>query len=255
MPGDLGVNYVPLLEKQLEIYAIPRGEARFQEYISTVVDITGENVDTFPLVAMNPMGKEHCSELLAVYLGLNAEETAREEILNWPLNVELDKDTLKVSLVLVDDAHGGWTNRIDYEYKVRTTLAAVLNKYHWLSVMLWTSETPSEKLVRESVRGMLARAEYVLKHDDPKNLREILTQEEYIQRKSGLTYKKWSAEDLEYTHSVIAPHLESDKMPVVVAALFGDAGAAALGYSPLGLEANAGLQLAVSQSSTAIHLP
>jgi hypothetical protein len=255
MPGDLGVNYVPLLEKQLEIYAIPRGEARFQEYISAVVDITGENVDTFPLVAMNPMGKEHCSELLAVYLGLNAEETAHEEILNWPLNVGSDRDTLKVSLVLVDDAHGGWTNRIDYECKVRTTLAAVLNKYHWLSVMLWTSETPSEKLVRESVRGMLARAEYVLKHGDPKNLREILTQEGYVQNKSEVHHEILSGEEVEYTRNVLEPHFETDKMSVVVAALFGDAGAASLGYPPLGLEANAGLRLAVSQSSTAVHLP
>ena len=52
------------------------------------------------------------------------------------------------------------------------------------------------------------------------------------------------ADDLAYTREVLAPLLDADDKPTLVAALFGDDAARDLGYTPLGLSRNAGLALA-----------
>jgi hypothetical protein len=232
------IEYIPLLQKQLEIYTMPRGFERFQTYLKTIVNETGDDIALAPLVAMNPMGKEHCNALLENYLALDAERIAEEVLAEFPTNTNL-----RVSLVLVDDAKGGWTNRTDYEYKLRTQLGAGLKRSGWLSVMLWTSATPSAEAVVEATRTTLRRALHVLTHGDPKTLREILAQEAAAQTK----FATLSPEELAYTHDVLAPLLETpvENMPVIVAALFGDSATVSLGYPTLGLSDNAGLALAV----------
>jgi hypothetical protein len=229
-------EYIPLLRKQLEIYTMPRGFERFQSYLQTIVNETGGDVALAPLVAMNPMGKAHCNALLEAYLTLDAERLAEEALAEFPTNTNL-----RVSLVLVDDAKGGWTNRTDYEYKQRTQLGAALQRANWLSVMLWSSAAPSAESIVEATRTTLRRALYVLTHGDPATLREMLQQEAATQA----TIPALDAEELTYTQDILAPLLETptDNMPVIIAALFGDSAAAELGYPPLGLSDNAGLAL------------
>ena len=232
-------EYIPLLRKQLEIYTLPRGFERFQSYIQTIVNETGDGIALAPLVAMNPMGKEHCNALLETYL---APEIDAERLAEATLGEFVTDANLRVSPVLVDDAKGGWTNRTDYEYKLRTQLGAGLKRSGWLSVMLWTSAPPSAEVVVEATRTTLRRALYVLTHGDPKTLREILAQEAATQTKLPTL----DPEELAYSQEVLAPLLETsvENMPVIVAALFGDTAAAGLGYTPLGLSDNAGLALA-----------
>ena len=236
-------EYVPLLRKQLEIYTMPRGFERFQSYIQTIANEAGDDIALAPLVAMNPMGKEHCNALLTSYLELDAERLAKEVLTEFPTAA-----ALRVSLVLVDDAKGGWTNRTDYEYKLRTQLGAGLKRSSWLSVMLWTSATPSAEAVVEATRTTLRRALHVLTHGDPRTLREILTLEAAAQTQ----FPALDPEELAYTDHILTPLLETltSNMPVIVAALFGDAAASSLGYLPLGLSENSGLALAGSLTSS-----
>jgi hypothetical protein len=70
------LEHVPLLLIQRDLYNIPRGWDRFHEYICTMTGGTGDMV--LPLVAMNPMGKEHVGALLDELLVLNAEDLAAE---------------------------------------------------------------------------------------------------------------------------------------------------------------------------------
>jgi hypothetical protein len=238
------VHYVPLLTRQREIYALPRGMARFREYIATITTGAGDDLEVFPLAAMNPMGKEHCAALLDQYLAMDAEGMAQEEVGALLPALGAENESLRLSLVLVDDARGGWTNRTDYEYKARTGTAAVLEKYPWVSAMLWTSEAPSEERVRATARVALCRAAYVLRQGDPRTLRELLAQEGWVQRQAGVVPEPLTPEEVEYTQAVLEPYLNADGMPTMIAALFGDEGAASLGYPPLGLEKDAGLRLA-----------
>jgi len=56
---------------------------RFREYISTIVNGQGDDVEVFPLVAMNPMGKDHCAAQLDQYLALDAENITLKAQLRW----------------------------------------------------------------------------------------------------------------------------------------------------------------------------
>ena len=71
------LTFLPLLHVQRELYALPRGMERFREYIRTMTDAdTGDLA--LPLVAMNPMGKDHVPALIDAYLALEAERVAAE---------------------------------------------------------------------------------------------------------------------------------------------------------------------------------
>ena len=84
-------EYIPLLRKQLEIYTLPRGFERFQSYLQTIVNETGDNIALAPLVAMNPMGKEHCNALLEQYLApeINAERLVEEALAEFATDAAL----------------------------------------------------------------------------------------------------------------------------------------------------------------------
>ena len=56
---------------------MPRGMERFREYIKTMTDAeTGDLA--LPLVAMNPMGKDHIPALIDEYIALGAEAIAQQ---------------------------------------------------------------------------------------------------------------------------------------------------------------------------------
>lgn len=226
---------------------MPRGMDRFREYIRTMVDAeTGDLA--LPLVAMNPMGKDHVPALLDAYLELDAEAIADAAVRGaGPLHPS-DR-AYKATLVVSDDLKGGWTNRWASEYSHRIEGGAIL-KRGWLVGVLWTSEPASERRVRDAVLTSIYRAEYLLTHSAPNTLGEMLEQEGYAMARAGCTTPHLDADDLEYTRSVIAPHRHATDRATVMACLFGDAAAHALGYPPQGLSDRAGLALALSDTST-----
>ena len=71
------LSFLPLLQIQRDLYAMPRGMERFREYIKTMTDPeTGDLA--LPLVAMNPMGKDHVPALIDEYIALGAERIASD---------------------------------------------------------------------------------------------------------------------------------------------------------------------------------
>ena len=73
----------------------------------------------------------------------------------------------------------------------------------------------------------------------------MLDQEGYAMARAGCTTPSLDAEDLAYTRTVIERHLDAHDRATVMACLFGDAAAIALGYPPRGLSARAGLALSL----------
>lgn len=240
--------FLPLLHIQRDLYALPRGMERFREYIKTMTDAeTGDLA--LPLVAMNPMGKDHIPALIDEYIALGAEriaEKAIEDALHFlhPLH-----PSYKVGLVVSDDLKGGWTNRWASEFGHRIESGAI-RKRGFLTALLWTSEPASATAVREGVLTEIYRAAYLQTHAAPKTLREMLAQEGYAAARAGSTTPAVDPEDLEYTRTVIAPHLDAHDRATVIPCLFGDPAAIALGYPPQGLSPRAGLALALSEART-----
>ena len=226
---------------------------RFREYIKTMTDAeTGDLA--LPLVAMNPLGKDHVPALIDDYLALGAEKIAEEAIAEASRSLperpdppHLHHPPFKVCLVVSDDLKGGWTNRWASEYGHRIEGAAIM-KRGWLTALLWTSEPASATRVRDEVLTSIYRAEYLQKHSIPKTLGEMLAQEGYAMARAGCTSPALESDDLAYTREVIALHLQATDRATVIACLFGDTAAAALGYAPLGLSDRAGLALALSEA-------
>jgi len=244
------LTFVPLLRVQRELYAMPRGMERFREYIKTMVDAeTGDLA--LPLVAMNPMGKDHVPALIDAYLALGAEEIAQHAVDHADVRSATASAGAhyRVALVVSDDLKGGWTNRWASEYSHRIEYAAITRR-GWLVGILWTSEPASEQHVREAVLTSIYRAEYLQTHAPPRTLGEMLVQEGHAMARAGCTTPRLDAADLAYTRGVIAPHLGATDRATVIACLFGDTAAHALGYPPQGLTDRAGLALALSDSST-----
>jgi hypothetical protein len=246
------LDFLPLLQIQRDLYAVPRGMERFREYIKTMTDAqTGDLA--LPLVAMNPMGKDHIPALIDEYIAHGAERIAEETIGHWTTTASHHRPATpstvayRVALVVSDDLKGGWTNRWASEYNHRIESAAIRNR-GWLTALLWTSEPPSATAVREGVLTEIYRAEYLQTHAPAKTLREMLAQEGYATARAGSTAPALDADDLEYTRTVIAPHLDASDRATVIACLFGDPAAAALGYPSRGLTARAGLALALSDA-------
>jgi hypothetical protein len=247
----MNIDYVPLLQIARDIQEMPRNFDRFRTYLRT---IGAEGSDTLiypPLVAMNPMGQEHITEILDELLALDADQIADEAIAEVVDELPEVCGDFKAGLVVVDDLMGGWTNRYDVEYSFRFGVAPTDKplprwlKDDWLTFILWSSETPSEQTVRESIRTTLYRHAYVRQHGAAKTLRDKLAQEGWVMAVAGCTEPTLDEDDLDYTREVLQEYLDVEDMRTSIECLFGDEPSNTLGFTPRGLSPWAGLALAL----------
>ncbi len=241
------LTFVPLLRVQRELYSMPRGIERFREYLKTMTDAeTGDLA--LPLVAMNPMGKDHVPALIDDYLALGGEAIAQEATEHAGVRraaaSAVAEPQYRVALVVSDDLKGGWTNRWASEYSHRIEYAAI-TKRGWLVGILWTSEPASVQNVRDAVLTSIYRAEYLQSNPAPITLGDMLDQEGYAIARAGCVTPRIDDDDLAYTRRVIEPLRGATDRATIIACLFGDTAAKALGYPPQGLSDRAGLALAL----------
>jgi hypothetical protein len=240
------LEFVPLLHIQRELYRLPRGPERFQAYLKTMLMPDGQDVRLPPLVAMNPMGKDHVPARLDAWLALDAEGVAARAVAVASARLRDTPGEFKIGLVLADDAQGGWTNRFSVELAWRVSVREFVRD-GWLSAILWSSEEPTIPAVTEAVLATLFRADHLARHGPARTLREILAQEGRVMALAGCACPALASGALTRSREIIAPHLNADAtdLPSVISCLFGDDAAVSLGYAPLGLPPRAGLALAL----------
>ena len=240
------LEYVPMLRIQRELYDLPRSMERFRAYLRTMVDAqTGDMA--LPLMAMNPMGKDHVPAVLDRYLEFQADGVGEAAAAVARDQVRDEPGRFKVGLVIADDAHGGWTNRYAYEYSHRFEEFAFY-KRGWIVGMLWTSETPDQTTVREETASAIHRAAYIQRHGPARSLSAMLAQEGTAMARAGCVVPALEADDLTYTRDVLRPLLDATDRATTMACLFGDDAAHALGYRAHGLSPRAGLALALHEA-------
>ena len=247
------LTFVPLLQVQRDLYALPRGMERFREYIRTMTDAATGDL-ALPLVAMNPMGKDHVPTLIDAYLALDAEVIAADAVSSASALMRrggkpLGSPQFRVGAVVSDDLKGGWTNRWASEFSHRIEYGAI-TKRGWIVGILWTSEPASAQNVRGAVLTSIYRVDYLQTHPAPKTLGEMLDQEGYAMARAGCTTPALEDDDLDYTREVVAPLRQATDRATVMACLFGDTAAKALGYETRGLSDRAGLALALHDART-----
>jgi hypothetical protein len=238
------LELVPLLRIERELYETPRGFARFRKYLVTMQG-GSDDVELLPLVALNPMGKDHVAAVLDALLALGAEAVAADAIAEAARRLRGVAGSFKIGLVVSDDAQGGWTQRQLTDARQRFEIDAAL-KRGWISVLLWSSEAPSREAVRRQTLAAIYRACYVLRHGEPRTLGQMLRQE-------GLAAvfaeePPPAPDELAAIRAVIDPRRGETAYPVIIAALYGDAAARSVGYPPLGLPENAGFALALHEA-------
>jgi hypothetical protein len=243
------LEYIPLLNTQREIYKTPLGVERFKTYINTILNSSEDDVELAPLAAMNPMAKEHAKMCLDKLLAQNADVIAANAIAEFQSRTKaLDAFGIRASLVLVDDAKGGWTNRTlnEFHYFFEFDKTSFF-KRPWLTIPCWTNDEDPHQNVHATTLAYLYRLAYVLEHGQAKTLRDMLKQEGEVLRFAGVT--QWlDEEELTYTKAVVEKWLESTLKPVHIACLYGDKVAKSVGYEALGLGDRAGFALALNNT-------
>jgi hypothetical protein len=235
------LEFISTLEKLLEVYRVPIGQARFDAYIAATVGgaQTTAEIALPPLVIANPMAKAHVNAALETWLALGVDEAARTILLElesaWSLEV-----SSKVGLTILDDLRGGWTNRHlnDWDFRFPKKIST-----NWIVVPLWVSEIPSLEGLRLAIRAAVARVVWQLQHGVPNTLLEMMQQEGFAQSWLKPTLEP---DDLEYSRTIMKPFLQSPLKPVQFACLYGDAAAREVGYAALGLSAFAGFEVAIA---------
>jgi hypothetical protein len=253
------LEYVPLLRVQRELQGLPRNYARFQQYLSKMLD--QDAVELPPLAIMNPMGKDHVTALLDALLALDADGVGARAAADASAALPDVPGEFKIALVIADDLIGGWTNRYDYEFTFRFGPAhrplerdpdspsgfrlPRWLKHFWLTGVLWSSEPPSGRAAREAILLPAYRLAYVHRHGPARTLRSLLTQEGQVMAAAGCAGPILEEEDIAYTREVLLPFLDAGDKRTCIECLFGDAAGRTLGFTPRGLSPWAGLALAL----------
>jgi hypothetical protein len=247
------LDYVPLLRIQRELHDLPRDRARFRQYLRTISP-DGANLELPSLLIMNPMGKEHVTALLDALLALDADGLAARAVAEASAQLADEPGDFKVTLVVADDLKGGWTNRYAEEFTHRFQVGPPAPadfrlprwvKHYWVNGVLWSSETASERTVREAVLTAVYRTAHVQRHGPARTLRAMLSQEGAVMARAGCAGPVLDEEDIAYTRAVLTPFLDAADKRTAIECLFGDAAGRTLGFTPRGLSPWAGLALAL----------
>ena len=246
------VTYVPLLATLRAIYSVPRGRERFETYLKTIVAEDRANVELLPLLAANPMAREHVATLLDELLAMDADGIAARAAAEAAGRLADEPGEHKVTVVVADDLKGGWTNRYAYEFDFRVGYGPHGKRFWGAIGLLWSSEPASERAVWEAVLMATFRTAYMRKHGPPRTLRDILVQEGQVMSLAGCTAPALDPDDVEYTREVLVPDLDSTDKRTIMECLFGDEPGSTLGFTPRGLSPWAGLALALHDARTSV---
>ncbi len=239
---SLRVELVPLLESARELYAMPRGPARFDAYIELGTKHTEEM--QLPISVMNPMAKDHVLHYVEKLIEMDAEGAAKRSADDASASLSNVDEALLLAVVVADDLKGGWTNRTFTEFSHRYERQYEVDR-GWAVTLLWTSEEPTEEIIRQRTFESIYRTLHERKHGAVHTLGEIMAREGLTMRFAGRTKSLYDDATLEQVREHVEPNRDSDKAPTVFASLYGDDIAESLGYPALGIPLQGGYELAL----------
>jgi hypothetical protein len=242
-PISSQIIHIPFLAQMRDFYRLPRiAEIRFPRYLAFV----GTTPDTCnaPLIRMNPMAKEHLGDVLEPLLA--CDEDAPRWLETFTRNLGVTSGFLH-GFAVVDDIAGGWTARIDIDMARRFTPPPA-NIAHWCVTTLFASESYTIAMVEQEVHASIIRRQWHTLYGPPQTLRDMLAQEQIV---SHLTQQSPSQPNnvTQEQEELLMTILDETAYPLLVAALFGDAAAASLGYRSQGFAEHAGLAYAANPTT------
>lgn len=238
------IQLVPTLATMAEIYKLPReggpASPRFKRYVELVPRHYG-------LGAYNPMAGPHALETTEQLLDIHAEDVAmaaaREvtDLCDYP-------GTITLAVVLC--APGGWTDRLATEIEHRT--AHRLPSGRGL-VLHWTREAPTAEQIRRETIAEVVRVMALAAQDRRESVRSVLDREGLAYALGGNPYGPVTAEDQHAVGDAVEVLGASETIGDMTAILYGDAAAAAWGWTPAGIAEHGGYRWAIEHARRRIE--
>jgi hypothetical protein len=245
----MAIQVVPTLATMAEIYCLSRegGNAspRFLAYRQRVEH-------EFGLVAYNPMAGESAAQLVQELLALDAERVALDMASRVAADRAFDG---AMRLAVIVRSQGMWTDRIATTVQDRTAPLPLS------LVQFWSREPVTAGQLRLESAAEAARIVWFAEHGPARTLRALLAREgdayATAMRVTGEASPFGDAtdDDRRSVDEALGLLGESTDQSDHVAVLFGDAAATALGWSTLGVAANAGYRVAVEYATSGNPLP
>jgi hypothetical protein len=235
----MAVIYIPLLTRIRPMYDLPRDPAqRFPYYLAQVRG--GETIGCPPLVAYNPMGKEHIAAYLDALIAHDVDGQAQAWIDAVPRTFLARLDDMRLGIAVVDDVAGGWTERSAYEMNERFPQASSQSTAGWLTTMLYASDVIDINQIAARVMATVVRAAIIAERGVARTIRQMLAQEATVYRHVSVPFD-CDDDECTYTEAVIGPYLDAHDYPTQVAVILGDELARRNGFPARGFGRYAGL--------------
>jgi hypothetical protein len=160
------------------------------------------------------MAKDHVTALLDAFLARDADGVGARVAAEVAARYADLPGDFKVGLIVADDLMGEGTNRFEYEFTFRFGPDRTVGsspkrsrwaKDYWLTGVLWSSESASERAVREAILMAAHRVAYTHQHGAARTLRQMLAQEGQVMALAGCSGPTLDAEDIAYTREVLIP--------------------------------------------------
>jgi hypothetical protein len=240
------VTVVPTLVRMAEIYRLPRegGNAspRFHEYVRHVEHEWG-------FVAYNPMAGDAAAEAVNTLIALDAEELAREAAAAVAASAG---HQAPITLAVIVRSAGMWTDRVATTVQDRTAPAPPRDG-HGL-VQLWSREPITAAQVRVESAAECARIVWHAERGAAMTVQSLMAREGNAyataahRTNEALPYGAASPADRETVDGALELLGESRAQSDAASILFGDAGATAMGWTPLGIPDDGGYRVATERA-------
>lgn len=235
------ITIAPTLATMAQIYELSREggprSPRFAAYVSRVEHQWG-------LSAYNPMAGPPAQETVHALIEFDAEGLAAEEARTLTTRCEFGGD---ITIAVAVPSAGMWTDRLATEIQHRTI--GTRRPAHG-TVMLWRGDAVDEAHVRLECAAEVVRTMWTTYHGVPTALRGVLARE-------GLCYALATPSGQDDDSLVVEQAIEvlgdTTAQGDIVAVLYGDAAALAMGWTPLGLAEKAGYRWAIARARAMVE--
>lgn len=239
---------VPILAMAREVYAMPRNMDRFRAYLKTMLNEDGDDVAFVPMVAMNPMGREHVLAAVDHLLAMDAEALVAKALRDVEKELQQPEVALKVGITVLDDVRGGWTqtemSEAEFYFGTREPRKNDRRR-NWLTILTWTKRLPDRASLLQETRAAAYRYHHQAIHGRATTLRAAIAQEGAAWRFAGRS-PTLPPDAIAAARAALEPHLDDARFATLFAGMYGDRAAAELGHKPLGVPERAGFEVGLA---------
>jgi hypothetical protein len=236
----MAVQVVPTLSAMAGVYQLSTKGGPSSPRFGAYVDLGRSGL---PVSGYNPMTSNDVLGTIEALLEIDAERVVQDTARRWVEPLGLVDD---VEMWITVATPGMWTDRLATEIEHR------LLGRSWSQVLVWADESVSPDAVVAQAAAQLVRAAWTRLHGPPAILADAAAQEGLAAALGG------TVEDgsVGRRDSAVAEALDvlgdDPSLATMVAVLYGDDAAQALGWMPLGLDDHAGLRHCTATASAAL---